>query len=186
MALSAAPAQAAPTWSVTGSPGGTLSGAAGTTTLTDGGVVLKCTSSTAGGTIANGTGLPGTNIAQITSITFVHCTGPAGLTFTVTQSGVWALNAVNYASGVTQGTITNVTAALSGPGCAATVSGSVAGTYTNSTAVLNVDPTLNAALGTQLTVSGASGCFGLIHNGDHPTFSGAYTITPNTIAITSP
>jgi hypothetical protein len=186
VALTAVPAHAAGTWTVTGSPGGTLSGAAGVTTLTDGTVVLKCVSSTATGTIVNGVYATGTNIAQITGITFTTCTGPLGLKFTVTQSGVWALNAVNYAAGVTQGTITNVTAGLSGPGCTATVTGSVAGSYTNSTATLFVDPSLNTALGTQLTISGVSGCFNLIHNGDHPTFNGSYVLTPNTIAITSP
>lgn len=195
VALTAAPAHADTTWTVTGSsnPDSSLTGAAGVTTLTDGTVVLKCLSSTAAGTITNGTNLPGVNIAQINSIKFVTCTGPAGLTFTVAQSGVWALNAVNYSpgatppsSGVTQGTLTNVAATLSGPGCTAVVGGSVAGSYANSTATLTIDPTLNSALGAELTVSSVSGCFGLLHVGDHPTFNGAYVLTPNTIAITSP
>ncbi|WP_163510698.1 hypothetical protein [Fodinicola acaciae] len=186
LAFASAPAQADDTWTVTGSPG-TLTATAGVTTLKDGNVTLTCQSATAGGTIANGSGQAGAGIASITSAAFNTCSGPAGLTFTVQPGLPWSLNAVSYdGSDVVTGTITNVSAHLQGPACTADVTGSVAGTYTNSTAVLKVDPALNGAQGTQLTVSNVVNCLGLMHNGDHPTFSASYQVSPATIHITSP
>ena len=87
---------------------------------------------------------------------------------------------------MTQGSITGITASLSGSGCTATVAGTTAsttgkttGTYTNSTHVLKVS-------GGNLHVWNVSaGCLGLINSGDASTFTGSYKITPAQ-TITSP
>lgn len=185
--LGAGPAFAATTWTVT--PGGSVSGSAGTTTLkdTNTGTTLTCSSSKASGSLKSGSGL--TNpIGSITTLTFSNCTGPLGITFTVTNSGPNPLNANSYSSGVTSGTITQIHATISGAGCSATVDGSSAGahngtvnaTFTNSTSVLKVITT-----GSTLHIYNVSGCFGLLNNNDGATFSGSYTITPAQ-TVTSP
>ncbi len=179
--LTAGPALAA-TWTV--SPGGSITASAGTTTLKDTGTgtTLKCTSSSAKGTLKSGSGLSGTGIGSISSLTFSSCTGPLGLTFTVTSSAFpWSLNATSFSSGVTSGTISGIHAKLSGPSCSATVdgtgatadNGTVDVTYTNSTAALKVLTT-----GGNLHIYGVSGCAGLIKSGDATTFSGSYTVSP--------
>jgi hypothetical protein len=189
--FSASPAFAA-TWTVTGNSNadGSYSASAGTTTLRDTttGTVLTCSSATAKGVLQNGTYASGTGIGTVTSSTFVSCRGPLSLTFTVTQHGTWSINAVqpDATAGVTDGTITNVNATLSGPGCSATVTGGVPGTYNNTGAVLSVNPTAPNPTGAALTISGVSGCFGLIGNGHHATFQTSYNVTPNTIHISTP
>ncbi|ROO86781.1 hypothetical protein EDD29_4361 [Actinocorallia herbida] len=180
-----APAFAA-TWTVT--PGGAVTATAGTTTLKDvtSGATLTCTSSTTDATVQSGTGLSGTAIATITNVNFTSCKGPLGIKFNVVNNGVsYQLNAVSYASGVTTGTLDNVTATMSGLLCSASVGGttattpgSVNGTYTNSTGVLAVS-------GGNLHVWNVSGCFGLLHNGDAVTYTANYTLAP-TLTITSP
>lgn len=172
------------TWTV--KPGGAITGAASGTVLKDNstGTKLSCKTSKAKGTAKKGSGLAGAKIAKITSVTFATCTGPAGLTFTVkttaTASKPWFLNAKTYSGGVTHGTLTGIKATLSGTACSATVAGtsasktgSVKGTYTNSTHVLKVSPT-----GGTLHIWNVSGCLGLIANGNASGFTGKYKITP--------
>ncbi len=177
LALSVAPASAL-TATFTVSPGGSYSGSAGTTTLSDTttGNALTCKSATAAGTLKSGSGLSGTDIGTITSTSFTSCTGPLGLTFTVKQSGTWNLNITSNSGGVSTGFISSVKASLSGPLCSATVTGSADASYSNSTGVLTVKPVSGS--GHTLTVSGVSGCLGLINNGDTSTFNGAFTISP--------
>jgi hypothetical protein len=177
LALSAVPASAVAT-TFTVSPGGSYSGSAGTTTLTDTttGNALTCKSASAAGTLESGSGLSGTDIGTITSSSFTTCTGPLSLSFKVKQSGTWDLNVTASSGGVSTGFISGIKAALSGPLCSATVTGSADVSYSNSTGVLTVAPVSGS--GHTLTVSGVSGCLGLINNGDTTTFNGAYTISP--------
>jgi hypothetical protein len=182
--LSAAPAFAATTWTV--SPGGAITGKSGTTTLKDTttGNSLSCKSSATSATLKSGSGLSGTGLGSITKVTFATCTGPLGLTFTVTSNDLpWKLNATSYDSttGVTTGTITGIDATLSGPSCSAEVDGTsagshtgkVKGTYTNSTGKLKI-----LASGGNLHIYDVSGCAGLINSGDASTFTATYTVTP--------
>jgi hypothetical protein len=189
--MSAAPALAATTWTV--SPGGAITGKSGTTTLKDTstGSTLKCKSSATSATLKSGSGLSGTAIGSITAVSFTTCTGPLSLTFTVKTNALpWKLNATSYNSskGVTTGTITGIDATLTGPSCSATVDGTGAGkdngmvkaTYTNSTGKLKVLTT-----GGNLHIYKVVGCAGLIASGDALTFSGTYTASPKQ-TITSP
>ena len=184
MGLGAATATAttAGTWSIT--PGGAVTGAAGQTTLKDTktGTVLKCKSSATKATLKKGRG-QANPIGKITSVTFTSCTGPGGLRFTATTSASrahpWKLSAGSFKNGVTKGTISGVTAALSGNGCTATVAGTsarspgkVTGSYSNRTHVLSVS-------GGNLHVwNVSSGCLGLIKTGDGSSFAGGYKIKP--------
>jgi hypothetical protein len=179
----------AATWTV--KPGGAITATSGTTTLKDTstGNSLTCKSSKSTATLKSGSGLSGTGIGSIKTATFSTCTGPLGLTFTVTSGHLpWHLNAVSYSSGVTHGTITGIHATLTGSGCSAIVDGTgatanngkVSGTYTNSTHVLKILTT-----GGNLHIYNVSGCLGLIHSGDGSTFTANYSVSPAQ-TITSP
>jgi hypothetical protein len=180
-----------PTWSI--SPGGAATSKAGKTTLVDVKTKQKltCTSLTAKVTLKKGHHLAGAGIGSITKLTFNGCTGPLGLKFTVTSNHLpWKLNAVSYnkKTGVTTGTITGIHATLVGKPCSAQVDGTSAtknnGTvkvsYSNKTHILTVLST-----GGNLHIYKASGCLGLINNGDASTFTAANKVTPGQ-KITSP
>ena len=176
---SAAPA----TWSV--SPGGDFTGTAGETVLTtESGVELFCVSSTAAGTAQGGTGLSNP-LAQLPEggVVFNNCQGPFGLTFDVEHIGTWDLNGVSYdaTTGVTTGTLDNITAAIHGPACEAVVTGFVNATYTNGTHTLSVLPDLTLTI----AVDPIDNCLGLIADGEHAGFSGDYDISP-ALVVTSP
>jgi hypothetical protein len=190
IALGTATAMAttATTWTLT--PGGAVTGAAGTTNLLDTTThqTLSCKSSATVANLKKGSGQ--TNpIGKITSVTFSKCTGPGGLMFTVATSASsatpWKLDGNTFKNGVVHGKITGIKASLSGNGCSATVGGTTAtstgtttGTYTNSTGILKVS-------GGNLHVWNVTGCLGLINTGDGTTFTGSYAISPKQ-TITSP
>ena len=69
-------------------PGGAVTGTAGKTVLKDTktGTVLTCVSSATKATLKKGSGVSGTALGKITSVTFSTCTGPGGLKFTATTS----------------------------------------------------------------------------------------------------
>jgi hypothetical protein len=171
---------AAPEIDVT--PAGNITASAGTTTLkdTNTGSVLTCTSSSSSGSL-NAEGDP--TLGSITALSFSNCTGPLGLTFTVTNSNFpWKLtaSAFNSGTGVTTGKISGIKSHLSGPSCSADVAGTTATTpgtvkvtYTNSSGVLKTSLT-----GGTLHVFNVVGCAGLINTGDATQFSGSYTVSP--------
>jgi hypothetical protein len=173
-------------------PGGSITASAGTTSLKDvnTGSTLSCKSSSATGTLKTGSGIGGANIGSITALSVNNCTGPLGLTFTVTSSGFpWTLSGASFnaTSGVTTGHIAGIKATLSGPSCSASVAGATATTpgkvkvtYTNSTHKLKV-----TAGGGTLHAWNVSGCAGLINTGDATQFTGTYTVSPAQ-TITSP
>jgi hypothetical protein len=150
--------------------GGTaLSFKAGTTTLKDAtsNNTLTCTSSSSTADIPSGSN-NGSPLGTVTALSFSSCTGPLSISFTVTPSGLpYKLDATSSSGGVTDGTMA-VSASLSGTLCTATVSGTVDGTYTNSTHTLAVSPD-----GKLLTVTSAS-CLGVISKGDVVDFNGSY------------
>jgi hypothetical protein len=174
------------TWSV--DPGGPLNGTAGVTLLEiqESGIQLTCETSTVAAVAQSGTGLsnPIVTIPDGPGIQFNNCQGPFGLTFVVDHVGTWNLNAATYdaATGVTTGTIDDIEANISGPGCEATVTGSVNASFTNDTDVLAVAPDFTLLIS---YVDPANSCLGLINEGEHANFDGAYDITPG-LTVTSP
>ncbi len=188
VALSAAPAFAATTWTV--KPGGAITAKAGKTTLKDPktGTTLTCTSSSAKGSLKSGKGLSGFGIGKISALSFSGCTGPLGITFTVKTSAFpWHLNALSYSSGVTTGTITHIHAKLSGPSCTAIVDGTGAFKDNGKVKVKYVNGTgkLKVTGGGNLHIYKVNGCAGLIHSGDPSSFVGVYAVSPKQ-TITSP
>jgi hypothetical protein len=150
--------------------GGTaLSFKAGTTTLKDvrSDESLTCTSSSATADIPSGSN-NGDPLGKVTALSFSSCTGPFDISFTVTATSLpYSLIATSSAGGVTSGTM-SAAASLSGTLCTATVSGTVDGSYTNSTHTLAVSPD-----GNDLTVGSAS-CLGVLDKGDVVDFTGNY------------
>jgi hypothetical protein len=192
---------AAGTWSI--SPAGTFNGT-NAITITDPVTnwQITCTSSDTGKVPVAGSGLSGTGIFEITGISF-NCKGPLNLTFTVTCSGFpWPIDAQSYSNGVTAVTIHGIRCHLSGAGCSADIggvdptglytgtvaTGNVTGTYTNSTAKLQVS---GGDLHFWNVGAFPNDCSGSIATSDPATVSGTFTFTPippNTTApvITSP
>jgi hypothetical protein len=179
---------ATPTWSV--SPGGPITGKAGTTIIKDttSGTTLTCTSSALTGSLKKGTKLPGAGIGTVTSVAFTNCT-VLGQTLSISSGTVaWKLNAVSYKSGVTSGTISGIHLAISSSVCSAIIDGTSATanngmvkiTYSNSTHKLSILPT-----GGNLHVYNVNGCLGLVSNGDAGTITTAYAVSPAQ-KITSP
>ena len=172
-------------WDVSRDDGGTngdFTGAAGVTVLTtESGIELSCESADAAGTANLGTGVANP-IATLPagSTQFNNCSGPFGLTFTVTHVGTWELHGDSYASDVTTGRITNIEADISGPFCEATVTGEVNATFTNSSDELAVlpDQTLTISY-----VDPANDCLGLITQGEAAGFSGTFAVTPGLTVV---
>lgn len=174
----ATPASAA-AWSV--APGGHADGTAGETNLTvedpqSGEIQMTCTSSTVGVDLA----VVGDQLATIPAspgIQFNNCLLAGFIEFSVQQVGVWTLNGTSFdaGTGVTNGTIDNIVANISGPGCSAVVEGSVNGTYTNSSAVLAVNPDQTL---TVTSVDPVDNCLDLIHEGATAAFDGDYAVSP--------
>lgn len=187
--LAAAPAMAATTLTVKVTNGGTYTATASSTKLSDNSVSVTCKSttttkaSTATGTVATAshTGTSPVTVGTAKTLNFKNCTGPLGAVTTSLSGFPYSIkvDSKTNSTGVTDGIITGVKAKVSMTGCSFTVSGSAAGSYSNSTHNLTMNPKppitpLNKA---QLTVANVSGCAGLVNNGDHPTFTGTYAVS---------
>lgn len=201
LAIGTGSASAATTFTVAAgsAPAGTTVAVTGATTGTSPQVTFKdttknttltCASSTAKGSTKTGTALSGTAIASINGAAtlFNTCKGPFGLTFKVTGANTWKLNATSGSTTGANGTLTGVTATVDGgTSCKFSVTGTVAGTYTNSTKALSFPGTTST-----LTISNVvGGCFGAIASGDKASFKASYLLTATTAAynpvkITSP
>ena len=200
LVLTAGPALAATTYTV--KAGTKTSGTTAYTAATTGagqqiafndvttGTALGCDSGTAKGAVNLGKSLSGTGLGTITGTTWTACKGPLGLALTVTQQGTWAINATGAtASNKTPGTISGVTALVKdttgGSSCTFTVTGTVKAkvTTTPSKQQLAIAPA-----GSTLKVSGVTGCFGLVNNGDKANFKATYNVVAadGKLVITNP
>lgn len=189
LSATSALAATATTWTV--SPGGAITGKAGTTKLTDttSKISLSCTSSKLAGSLKSGKGLAGKGLGTVTSVTFNNCTVLSATISLSSGKVAWKLNASSYNSGtgVTSGTITGIHLAVKSSVCSAVVDGTGASahngkvkvSYSNKTHVLKILPQGN------LHVYNVSGCGGLISNGDAGTITGSYKVSPLQ-KITSP
>ncbi|HEV7650028.1 MAG TPA: hypothetical protein VGP26_17920 [Actinophytocola sp.] len=178
----AGPAAAAPPWNI--SPGGHADGTAGTTNLTvedpqSGEIQMTCSSSTVGVDLESGTSADNqlATIPASPGIQFNNCLLAGFIEFSVQQVGTWTLNGSSYnaGTGVLTGTLDNIVANISGPGCAATVQGSVNGDYNNGADVLTVHPDQTL---TVVSVDPVDNCLDLIHAGATAAFDGAYSVSP--------
>jgi hypothetical protein len=186
--FAASPALAAGTWTV--KPGGAITAKAGTTTVTDktAGQSVTCASSSSAGTLKKGTGLSGTGIGTVTSITFTNCS-VLGMSITVTLTGSMSFNALSYDSTTKIATvsISGIHGALSASGCSATIDG------TSATAHNGKVKGKFHNVGSKLKILAGGGnlhlynvnCFGVINNNDSVNFTTTYKVSPAQ-TITSP
>jgi hypothetical protein len=181
----------AATWTVR--PGGPVSMKSGRFTLTDTttGSALTCPSSALSGTLKSGSGLPGSGIGSITTVSFTHCSTPLGPGFTLQARDLpWQLNFSSYsaATGVAAGSLSHVQIKLLFPQCTAVIDGTSGSasdgianaSYTNRTGALQARTT-----GGNLHFYKVRGCAGLIRTGDSATISARFSVSPRQV-ITSP
>ena len=202
VALSAGSALAATTLTVKVSGGGSYSGAAAKTVLTDGtgksAVNVTCVTkgkskaSTASGKINNGThkGAAPVVVGTATKLAFNNCTGPLGAVTTKVAKTPYKLSvdSKTNSKGQTDGIISGVSVSVKNGTCSFTVTGSSPGYYTNKTHTLTMTPTLpiKPLVKAQLTISGVNkGCFGVVTNGQHPTFTSTYSLNLKTTISSS-
>jgi hypothetical protein len=183
----AAPATAAPataasaagTWSV--SPGGLFS-MAGMVSLKDvtTGTAVTCEYKFTG-TLESGSGLKGTDLATITSLTVSNCAKVEGLLFSISGQGFpWMLNALSYSKGSTTASLSGIEMLLSTTGCGASVAGVSANSpgmeklrYNNSTHKVTFVPSTS-----NLHFWDVDGCFGIVGDGDPAELIGTLSLSP--------
>jgi hypothetical protein len=188
--LCAAPALAAtPSYTVKVTGGGSYTATTPKTILTDGQVSVTCTStkkapaSEASGSIPTGTdkGKAPVKVGTAAKLSFNNCSGPLGAVKTKIESTPYtvSVDSKTNSKGQTDGLIAGVKVAVSMTACSFTVTGSAPGYYTNGKHTLTMTSKLQTKASTkaQLTVSGVKGCAGLVKNGDHPSYTGTYTLS---------
>jgi hypothetical protein len=196
LCLSATAASAATSITVTVTGGGKFTASAATTTLKDGSVSVTCSTSgstpasTASTTIKNQkkTGNAPLKGGTATNLKFNNCTGPLGAVTATPVDEPYPVNADSVtSSNSTAVTISKVDVNVSMTDCTFTVTGAAPGDYNNSTHELNMTPkpTPKNLTAAKLTVSNVSGCLGVVSNGDHPTYTSTYSVTPATLNISS-
>ena len=164
--------------------GGSYTATSSNTTLSDNGVSVTCTSSTASGTIPTKTYSNATTpvtVGTSAKLSFSGCTGPLGAVTVKVNSLPYKVQADSKTNskGQTDGMVAGANTSVSMTGCSFSVTGSAPGFYTNSNHTLSLTSTLptkplNSA---KLTVSNVNGCAGLVNNGDHPSYTGSYKVS---------
>ena len=164
--------------------GGSYTAKSSNTVLTDNGVSVTCTSSTASGTIPTKTYSNATTpvtVGTSAKLSFSGCTGPLGAVTVKVNSLPYKVQADSKTNskGQTDGMVAGANTSVSMTGCSFKVTGAAPGYYTNGSHTLTLTPTppvklLNKA---QLTVSGVNGCAGLVSNGDHPAYKATYKVS---------
>jgi hypothetical protein len=199
VALTASSALAATTLTVKVSGGGSYKAAAPTTVLTDGLVHVTCKStktskaSTTSGTISNGThkAVAPVKVGTAAKLAFNNCTGPLGkVTTSVTKLPYTvSVDSKTTTKGQTDGIISGIAVNVTTTGCKFKVTGTTAGFYTNSNHTLTMTTASKLPVkplkSAQLTVSGVTGCAGVVKNGDHPTYVATYTLNLKTVIKSS-
>ena len=175
LGLTVAPSSAAAqaTWTV--SPGGSFTGHADNPGLVTDSGTHSCTSADVAGSVKSGSGLSGTGIGQLNTMSFTGCSA-LGLSVTITASDT------PYAIDVTgvdatdpdrvNGEVVGVKAHVSGFACSADFTGTVHGYFDNANGTLVADGTSR-----DLVASDAS-CLGIISNGDTAALQAVIKLNP--------
>jgi hypothetical protein len=190
--LSATPAMAATTLTAKVTGGGSITATASKTVLTNGSgaskVNVTCSSSkkaaasVASGTVKTGTykGASPLKVGTTTKLSFNNCIGPLGPVKTTPESFPYfiSVDSTTSSKGITDGIIGPVKVKVTMTLCSFTVTGSAPGYFDNANHTLVVTSKLpvKALSKAQLTVSGVSGCAGVVKNGQHPTYTSTYKI----------
>jgi hypothetical protein len=164
--------------------GGSYTATSTNTVLTDNGVSVTCTKSTASGTIPTKTYTNATTpvtVGTSAKLSFSGCTGPLGAVTVKVNKLPYKVQADAKTNSKTQtdGIVAGANTSVSMTGCSFKVTGSAPGYYTNNGHTLTLTPTppgkpLNKA---QLTISDVKQCAGLVSNGDHPSYKATYKVS---------
>jgi hypothetical protein len=192
--LSTAPAMASTTLTAKVSGGGTITATAKTTVLGEkvDGVNVNVTCSTKGktaasvssGPVKSGTykGASPLKVGTASKLAFNNCTGLLGKVTNKPESLPYniSVDSTTNSKGETDGIIGPVKVAVSMKDCSFMVTGSAPGYFDNSNHTLVVTNKLpvKPLESAQLTISGVKKgtCAGLIADGQHPTYTGTYSI----------
>jgi hypothetical protein len=180
------------TWTI--KPGGTVTGTAGTITVTDTttGAQATCTSSSFEATLRSGTGKINP-LGKITAVAYNSCSALGfGETITASASSTnpWRLRGGTYSSGVMHGSIGFVQTSFSISSPLGACTGTVGGTSATTPGRIrvtykNVNGSLIMRGGNLHAWNVTGGCNGNINTGDPLTVLGTYKISPRQ-TITSP
>jgi hypothetical protein len=172
--------------------GGSYKASSTSTVLTDNGVSVTCTGSKASGKIPTKTYTNKTSPVKVgtsSKLSFSGCTGPLGAVTVKVNSLPYKVNvdSTTTSAGDTDGFVSGVNTSVSMTGCSFNVTGAAPGYYSNTGHTLNLTPTLPTTPTNteQLTVSGVSGCDGIISNGNHPTYTSTYTVNKSVVISSS-
>jgi hypothetical protein len=164
--------------------GGSYTASSSNTVLTDNGVSVTCTGSKASGSVPTKTYTNATTpvtVGTSAKLSYSGCTGPLGPVTVKVNKLPYKVqtDSKTNSKGQTDGMISGANTSVTMTGCSFNVTGSAPGYYTNGSHTLTLTPKLpNKALNkAQLTISGVSGCAGLVSNGDHPTYTSTYTLS---------
>jgi len=164
--------------------GGPYTAKSSKTVLTDNGVSVTCSSSKTSGLVPTKTYAKAkvpVKVGTAAKLSFTGCTGPLGkVTVKVNKLPYHVtVTSKTNAKGQTDGLITGANTSVSMTGCSFRVTGSAPGFYSNGSHKLTLTPKLpNRPLASgRLTISGVSGCAGLVSNGDHPAYKSIYTLS---------
>lgn len=199
--LSATPAMASTTLTATVKGGGSITAVASKTVLSNGSgakkVSVTCTTkkktdaSKARGSIGNGKhkGASPLAVGTTTALSFGNCSGPLGKVTTKVETKKFKISVDSKTTrkGDTDGIVGSVKVHVSMIGCSFTVTGTAPGYYDNANHTLHVTASLptKALNKAQLTISGVSGCLGLVKNGQHPSYTSTYKVSRKiTIKVT--
>jgi hypothetical protein len=130
---------------------------------------LGCTTSLLGGDL----NAAGTQFVNVEVTSHQNCLLYGYINLTVSTQLPWQVAAIAQSGTVTNYTISNIGARLTGPGCQLSVAGTAAGSYNSATSVLTV--VIQSTIVT--SVSASAGCLGLVSVGQSlPILSTSYTV----------
>jgi hypothetical protein len=188
--LTASPALAVGTWTI--KPGGAITFGLVRATVKDSktGSVIECPGGRLTGMLKSGSGLDGTRAGSIAGGAIKGCPGPGPLNWTITLLGLpWHVNLISYdgSAGLVYGTISHLEIGAMGSGCRFVIDGTRGGA---SDGIVRFTYSEHAH---QVKTSGgnlhifnvATGCAGLVANGDPASLTASFTLTPAQ-SITSP
>ena len=177
--LTAGHAHAAGVSKVTVTPGGkyaaAFTGADPVLVDTTTGNTLTCTHATAAGSLPGSTA--GSKVGPVSNASFSNCT-LLTIPFKASLNKAAELVATGPTStgGVTKGELKSISATITGTGlvaCHAVITGSLSGSYNNTTGNLTIDPAHAATLTVQ---PGATGCASGIKANDKAYFAATYAV----------
>jgi hypothetical protein len=151
---------------------------------------VTCHRGNLAGKLKPGRGLNGTSAGSITGAAISACFGPGPLNWRITLLGLpWHINLISYdaSTAVVDGTISHMEIHAKGSGCSFVVDGTRGGASDGMVKFTYSDRThqVKTSGGNLHIFNVATGCAGLVAEGDPASLTASFTLTPAQV-ITSP